>query len=139
DIDQAVIDPKDRARYVYRHTLMTKTSLLSRRGMWVDALASANQAIALAAMRGDHLLNSMATLAKAELLQRTGDVQAALTTFDAIVPDLVMQPPNLYAEYERILGATLAEAGRSGAAQLHFRRARTMFSFLGSKPGLREV
>ena len=103
--------PGDRRLYVYRHAQLTVRSLLSRQKRWHDALASADALIQLATDAGDQLLRQMALLTKAELLQDVGNTREAMETLDIVVDTLAQQPPQLYAQYERILACALAGEG----------------------------
>ena len=131
--------PGDRRLYVYRHAQLTVTHLLSRQKRWHDALASADSLIQLATDAGDHLLRQLALLTKTELLQDVGNTREAMETLDIVVDTLAQQPPQLYAQYERILACALAGEGDRHTAAQHFERARRVYEGIRSAPGLVEL
>ncbi len=139
EIEQSVRLPQDRARYVYRHTQLTRTQLLGRQGSFDDALAHADLVLSLAAEAGDHLLSNMAQLTKAELLQQANRIPESLTLLDGIADNLASQPPDLYAQYERILACALARAGHIDTARLHRERAERLYTSLRHAPGQIEL
>ena len=123
EIDHSVRPSQDRSRYVYRHTQLTRTHLLGRQGRLTDALAHADSVLALASEAGDQLLFNMAQLTKAELLQQANRIPESLALLESLVDNLASQPPDLYAQYERILACGLALTGQIDAARLHRERA----------------
>src|SRR4029453_12369523 len=105
----------------------------------LDAWMSENEVIGLASETGDHLLNQMALLTKAELLQQVGNVAETMKTLDALADTLAQQPPELFAHYDRILACTLAARGDIETATLHFDRAKRTYESIRSTPGLVEL
>ncbi len=88
---------------------------------------------------GDQLLRQLALLTKTELLQDVGNTREAMETLDIVVDTLAQQPPQLYAEYERILACALASEGDRHTATQHFERARRVYEGIRSTPGLVEL
>lgn len=76
-----------RRRYVFRHSQMTRTRLLTRLGHWDEATASAGQVIALAEQTGDILLRATALINQAELFIRADRLADALPLLDAVVSE----------------------------------------------------
>jgi DNA-binding NtrC family response regulator len=138
-IDQSIRAPKDRLLYAHRYALLTRSELLGRQGMLNDALAHVDSVLALAGEAGDHLLFNMAQLTKAELLQQANRIPESLTLLESVVDNLASQPPDLYAQYERILACGLALTGDIDAARLHRERAERVYASLRHAPGLIEL
>ena len=88
---------------------------------------------------GDDLLFNMARLTKAELLQQANRIPESLTLLENVVDNLANQPPDLYAQYERILACGLARTGHLDAARLHRERAERVYASLRHAPGLIEL
>ena len=104
-----------------------------------DALAHVDSVLALAGEAGDHLLFNMAQLTKAELLQQANRIPESLTLLECVVDNLASQPPDLFAQYERILACGLALTGDIDAARLHRERAERVYASLRHAPGLIEL
>ena len=104
-----------------------------------DALAHADSVLALASEAGDQLLFDMAQLTKAELLQQANRIPESLALLESLVDNLASQPPDLYAQYERILACGLALTGQIDAARLHRERAERVYANLRHAPGLLEL
>jgi transcriptional regulator with PAS, ATPase and Fis domain/tetratricopeptide (TPR) repeat protein len=138
-IDESIRTPKDHVLYGHRYSKLTRTQLLAREGRLLDALGTVEGVIRLAADSGDHLLNQMALLTKAELLQQVGNVSEAMKTLDTLADTLAQQPPEHFAHYDRILACTLAARGDIETATLHFDRARRTYESIRSTPGLVEL
>jgi DNA-binding NtrC family response regulator/tetratricopeptide (TPR) repeat protein len=138
-VSESISTPRDRRLYGYRHSQMTYTHLLMRRAEWDAALESADSLARLADESGDHLLQQIAFLTKAELLQQLGRIPEAMQTLDVVVQTLAQQPPDLWAHYERILACALLEAGDRDAATLHLQRARRLYESIRSVPGSLEL
>mgnify|MGYP003694323015 CR=1 FL=1 len=112
-IDESLRTPRDHVLYGHRYSKLTRTQLLAREGRLVDALGTVEGVVQLAADSGGHLLNQMALLTKAELLQQVGNVAEAMKTLDALADTLAQQPPELFAHYDRILACTWPPAATS--------------------------
>ena len=78
----------------------------------------------------------MAQLTKAELLQQANRIPESLALLESLVDNLASQPPDLYAQYERILACGLALTGQIDAARLHRERAERVYANLRHAPGL---
>ena len=138
-IDESVRTPDDRVQYARRYAQLTRTQLLARQMRLPEALASAESLMQLAEQAGDHLLQQVALLTKAELLQQAGNVPEAMETLAIVVRTLPQQPPDLYAQYERILACALLDAGDRDSATRHLARARRLYESIRSAPGLLEL
>ena len=138
-IDESVTSPKDRSRYVHRHTQLTRTQLLDRTGNLRQAIAHADLVLTLAAEAGDHLLHNATLLTKAGLLQAAGKISEALSVLDTIAPTMANQPPDFFAHYETILASALVSTGNMQTAGWHRRRAERTYKSLGHVPGALEV
>ena len=138
-IDESVRSPGDRVLYSYRHSLLTRSALLTRQDRLDEALATADSVLALATEAGDHLLCDMALLARADLLRQTGRTGEALELLGEVAARLVERPLDLHAHYECVLACTLAADGDADAARLHYDRARRLYDSLHNAPGLLEL
>jgi DNA-binding NtrC family response regulator/tetratricopeptide (TPR) repeat protein len=127
--------PGDHRLYVYRHARLTHTQLLAHQQRWAEAMVSAESLVKLAGDAGDHWLEQVALLTKAELLQQAGQVREAMNTLDVVVDTLAQQSPDLFGHYERILACAIA--GETGA--LHLERARRVYEGIRNAPGLVEL
>ncbi|PYR54831.1 MAG: hypothetical protein DMF91_25835, partial [Acidobacteria bacterium] len=78
-------------------------------------------------------------LTKAELLQQMNRLEESTATLDTIVMDLLVNPPDLHAHYERILACALAAGGHTDAARTHYERSRRIYSALSNVPGTMEL
>ena len=95
------IRPEDRSLYVYRHSQLTRTRLLLRRGLANEALESAECVLALAQLAGDHLLSAIGHIAKGEVLQRLGRFGESLAALEIVVRSFPNHPPDIHARYRR--------------------------------------
>ena len=138
-IEQSIRIPSDHRPYVYRYALLTHTQVLMYQTRWHEALVSAESLIQVASDAGDHLLRQIALLTKAEVLQQAGNVRESMATLDLVVDTLAQQPPDLHAQYERILACALAESGDREAATRHVERAKRLYEGIRSAPGLVEL
>src|SRR5439155_4640667 len=138
-IDESLKTPQDRTLVAHRHTLLTRVQLHARQSQYDDALAAAESLESVANRSGDHLLRTMAVLTKAELLQQMNRLEESTATLDAIVTDLLVNPPDLYAQYERILACALAASGHFDAARTHYARSKRMYTALSNVPGAMEL
>jgi DNA-binding NtrC family response regulator/tetratricopeptide (TPR) repeat protein len=138
-IDESLKTPKDRTLFAHRYTLLTRIQLLARQSRFDDALAASESLESVANRSGDHLLFTMALLTKAELLQQTNRLEESTATLDTIVMDLLVNPPELHAHYERILACALAAGGNTDAARTHYERSKRIYSALSNVPGTMEL
>jgi DNA-binding NtrC family response regulator/tetratricopeptide (TPR) repeat protein len=124
----------ERARYVFRHTQLTKSKLLLRQNRRSGAMSVADEVSALAQQSGDVLLSSSAELVKAELLIQDGRVSDALSLLESVVPELPQRPPRLYGVYESLIGLASVQTHSGQSSDQHFRRAEAVFDALGNGP-----
>jgi DNA-binding NtrC family response regulator/tetratricopeptide (TPR) repeat protein len=137
-IDKSIKSPKDRFLNGNRSAVLTRALLLNRLGRNEEALAQVELTSALARQAGDAFLALVASLTRAEILQQTGHVPEAVTLLTTLLPDLIDQSPELYAQNERILACALARQGRANEAQTHYERARRIHVVSGCSSGLLE-
>ncbi len=138
-VELGVSEPRDRILYGYRHGVLTRAQVEARGGHLGDAIDHTEYALSLASDAGDHLLWNLAQLTKAQLLQRDGRVSESLALLEPLLPTLLNQSPDLYAQYETILACALVSAGRSDVASAHRRRAERLYTSLRHAPGLLEL
>jgi len=139
-ISEAVRHSNDRLLYAHRHALLTRASVLARRGEFVEALQSADLASELAKQTKDDLLAMLSHIARLELLSDVpaqGLREAGAQT--AVLNGLTSCPPDVHARYERAVACSLAAKGKRLAAMSHFGRARRIYEALHSVPGIIEV
>ena len=128
------IRPADRTLYHHRHSALTHCALLFRQGRVDDALHRLDAVLQLADAVGDALLRQKTLLTKAECLEtlgRSDDFRAALD--DAVV-ELTGDSPELYAQYERVLGSPLSAPSDGIAGIAHYERALRLCHALQSVP-----
>ena len=135
-IDDLLGVSENRTRYVYRHALLTRVNAWSRSGRVQDALAEVDTAIHLAETSGDGLLFHVATLTKAELLANTARVVEAIRVIEHVSLTVGLQPPDVYALYERVLACALWKENNKTAASSHIARAKRIYEALHHSPGL---
>jgi DNA-binding NtrC family response regulator len=137
-ISAAAPTGSNRRPYAYRHALLTRTQLLARQGHFHDALASVESVLQLASEAHDHLLHQVGLITKADLQRQLGRTRESFATLDLVVSSLTQQPPDLYADYERVIACALAATGESEAA-IHFDRAKRMYESIQNLAGLSEL
>ncbi len=139
DIEDTLQCQDDRTRFVYRYAQLTRTVMLSRMGQSDAALESAEQVVSLAQRSGDVLLNALAVLSRAEVLDQCGQFASAALTLRPLVVQLKDLPSHVHATYERIVGQFLIRDGKNSAARGHFERARRICEYVRSAPALKEL
>jgi transcriptional regulator with PAS, ATPase and Fis domain/tetratricopeptide (TPR) repeat protein len=138
-IDESVQKRSDQTQYSRRYSQLTRTQLLARQKRFADALKCCKSLVELSKEADDQRLGQIALLTKAELFQQMGNNQACMETLDQVVPSLAQQPPDLHAQYERILACALAAGGDHLAAAPHLARARRIYESIRGAPGLLEL
>jgi transcriptional regulator with PAS, ATPase and Fis domain/tetratricopeptide (TPR) repeat protein len=138
-IDTAIRSDSDRLLYAHRHAELTRARLLARRGRTVDALVQLDFVLELATRTGDQLLSRTTLLQKAELLLQSQRVPEALVALNEVVSSVTSSPPDVYAEYERLLACALLEQGHRAESQHHRIRAQRIFRQLRDVPALLEL
>ena len=139
EIDNSITAPSDRSRYVYRHTQLTRVQLLARLGDLDGALRHVEFALTLATQSRDHLLNNLALLARAELLQEAERVSDCASLLRNLVLAIPSQAPDFFAQYERVLACGMARTGQIEAAEAHRRRAERVYIGLRHEAGQLEL
>jgi tetratricopeptide (TPR) repeat protein len=129
-LEASVQNEKDRTWYVYREAELTRARLLARRDFVTDALSKVERVLALAIEARDTLTVKRASLTKAELCVRSGDVESATEILRSIVPTLASDSPELIAHAEQIFACALVAAGDLGTAGFHRDRALRICSTL---------
>ena len=71
--------------------------------------------------------------------EREHRVEEPQAILKAIGADLSRLPPELHAQYERVVGKALSRAAREDEAASHFARAERIYRALGNAPGLLEL
>jgi transcriptional regulator with PAS, ATPase and Fis domain len=139
DIDDAIIVADDRARYVYRHTQLTRLQLLGRLNSTKDALQHADFVMTLAERSGDQLLSDLTRLSRADILQATGQIAESVALWQTIVPAIPQRSPDFLAQYECVLACTIARTGEIERAEQHRRRAERIYRALKHQTGQLEL
>ena len=138
-IDSSLRTERDRTLYAHRYAELTRAQLLADQGHLQDAMVRAESALALATLGGDALLSQRVQLTKAELLQRLGRIPMAMAIVRSLLPGLVGESPELYAQYEQILACASAAEGHVSAGRSHYRRALRIYEGLGTVRGQVEL
>ena len=138
-IDSSLRTERDRSLYAHRHAELTRAQLLADQGHLEDAMVRSESALALATIVGDALLSRRVDLTRADLLQRLGRVPMAMAIIQSILPRLVGESPELYAQCEQILACASARDGHLSAGRSHYRRARRIYEALGTVRGQMEL
>jgi len=99
-LEASVQSENDRTWYVYREAELTRAHLLARRDFVTDALSKVERVLTLAIEARDTLTVKRASLTKAELCVRSGDVESATEILRSIVPTLASDSPELIAHAE---------------------------------------
>lgn len=136
-IDSGVSSARDATLYAHRHSKLTRSRLLIRENALDQALEHSQEALRLAEVSGDRLLRLMSTLAQVEILSRQERWGELIILLDSLSASLPQMPPELLANYERVLGWSLRTAPTMAAA--HFSRARRALTALGHRPGLLDL
>jgi tetratricopeptide (TPR) repeat protein len=116
DIDEIVVTENDRARYVYRHTQLTRIRLLADNGKFDEALKHVDLVLGLASRSADNLLRDLAMLAKADTLQECNRIDECIAILQSLIDAITNRPADFFAQYERILGCAIARTGRTEVA-----------------------
>ena len=129
-------DEGERASYGYRGAVLTEALLASRLGQVDQAIEKAQLAWSLGKIANDEWLMRRALFAKAEFLSRKGEVKEALAAIDLESWTLLHEPPDLFAQYERIIATSLSDDTNSAP---HLSRAKRIYLGTGQKPELIEL
>jgi transcriptional regulator with PAS, ATPase and Fis domain/tetratricopeptide (TPR) repeat protein len=122
-LEASVESENDRLWYVYREAELTRVHLLVKRDSVAEALSKAERVLALATQANDTLTAKRASLTKAELWVRAGDIQSAMGILQNILPTLPSDSPELFAYTEQIFACASVRAGDFGTAGFHRDRA----------------
>src|SRR5262249_42537356 len=113
--------------------------LFAREGNLRDALGTADATLSIARDSGDCLLETLGAVCKADVLRQMGSRRIAVQMLCDISLQLLQRPPDVFAQYERVLACSLAEAGELDAGRGHFERSRRIYEGLQTVPGLMEL
>jgi DNA-binding NtrC family response regulator/tetratricopeptide (TPR) repeat protein len=138
-IEEGIQVPGDRMVYPHRHATLTRASLLAREGHIEDAINQADRTLSLAEEAKDLFLWQRGLLTKARFLQLAGRDVESMALLDRALPDLILQSPDLHAQYEMILACAQASAGLVDIAIAHRTRAERLFATLHHTPGLLDL
>src|SRR5439155_1478299 len=138
-IDESIQCPSDRMLYAHRYALLARSELLAREGRLHQALETTESVLTVAREAGDRLLQALAAVFKAEVLQRLGEQNEALTILSEISMTLLERPPDIYAQCERLLACGLAHDGYIVSGQSHYERSRRIYEGLHTVPGMMEL
>jgi tetratricopeptide (TPR) repeat protein len=139
EIEEAPLTPRSYATYVYRHSLLTRAQLSTRRGEITKATRVIERALRLAEEADDSLLMVSALLVKVDLLLVRSELAKVGKVLDRINARLEGQSADVYARYERALGHAAAAGGHSAVSQDHADRAKRIYSGLNYVQGLSEL
>lgn len=135
-IDASVLTDRDRRLYSNRCACLTRALVEFAKSDYAGAAISLAAALELASASGDRLLEFRATLATAELLQRTGNLEQCVATLERLGPSLASFPPDIYARYEQVVGAALEGEGSTYSARQHLERSRLILAGLQNAVGV---
>jgi transcriptional regulator with PAS, ATPase and Fis domain/tetratricopeptide (TPR) repeat protein len=136
ELDSRMLQTGRRESYVYRHSQLTRTKLLAYQGKLQDAISSAEHVLTMARDIGDHALQVSAQLALGDLFQRTGHFQRVTAILDSLSSTLGVHPPDVYAQYEQIIGCALARVKNVEGARHHLERSRRIYETVGAVTGI---
>src|SRR5207253_1045341 len=122
-----------------RHAQLTRAELESAQGNIEQALRHVESTLTLATKSRDDLLYRIALLTKAEALLRKNDVTHCVVILNEIAAGIPGQSPHLFAEYERILAATLVVVGDNESSASHRERSTRLYTSLRHAPGLMQL
>jgi len=137
-IESSIHVEQDRLSYEQRYSALTRIHLLARQGHTRQALEGTHAVLELAQRASDSLLQRQGLLTQADLLQKTGEVQASMALISEIVPGLMGLSPELHARSEQVLACALARCGDEDA-EMHRDRAHRIYRSIGSIPRLQEL
>src|SRR5436190_2538729 len=138
-IDHSIRTEEDRIMYGHRYAALTRTQLLASQGRIHEAVVMNELVLELATRGGDSLLEKRSQLTKAELLQQVGRIPASMATLEAVVPGLLGESPELFAQCEQVLACALVSEGDTRAGSHHYERASRIYRSVRSAPGLIEL
>src|SRR5436309_1315424 len=92
-VDESIRTPEDRRLYLYRHTLLTRATLLAKQKRWKEASEVIERVLFIATQASDKLLLVAGVLAQAESLQRLGDNPTCLSLLSKIISAPESLPP----------------------------------------------
>jgi tetratricopeptide (TPR) repeat protein len=138
-IDSSLRTEQDRSLYAHRYAELTRVQLLADQGHLEQAMVRTQSALALATLSDDALLSQRVQLTRADLLQRLGRVPMAMSIVRSVLPALVGESPELYAQCEQILACASAIEGSVAAGRSHYRRAVRIYEALGTVRGQMEL
>ena len=87
-IDQGVSTQEDWLLYGNRHSRLTRTLVLMRRGSMDAALAEVNGVLKLSAVVGDHFLHDTASILRADIFRSLARTDDFLRALEEVVPSL---------------------------------------------------
>ena len=134
-IDQGVSTQEDWLLYGNRHSRLTRTLVLMRRGSMDAALAEVNGVLKLSAAVGDHFLHDTASILRADIFRSLARTDDFLRALEEVVPSLQSGEPRLYARYLELLICEFWLPPDGGYAEQLLTRARQIYAVLQDIPG----
>jgi transcriptional regulator with PAS, ATPase and Fis domain len=131
---ETIRNSTDRFSYGHREAALTRARLFARQDNLRGAIAECDNALSLARTVQDDWLETHAVFAKAEFTARLGEGRQALGLIDGRWDNLLEEPLDLLAQYERLLGTALATGKQLVTARPHFERARRLYVGIGDGP-----
>jgi transcriptional regulator with PAS, ATPase and Fis domain/tetratricopeptide (TPR) repeat protein len=138
-IERAIRSDLDRARYVYRHSLLTRVQLLIERKNVLEGLKMVETAIRMGMKSRDHAHIHSALVLRADLELRANNTSDVVTLIDRLGQEEWTRSPEMIAGYERALACALGWHGNTAVARVHYERAKRIYDALGHKQGTLEL
>jgi DNA-binding NtrC family response regulator/tetratricopeptide (TPR) repeat protein len=139
EIEGGITTLDDKLLWAQRHAALTRTRLMARQGLYRDALRQAERTLEVARRSQDHFLSRMLVIEKSHILQQLKRLPESLELLKVVLELAPNEMPELYAEYETLLSRALLMEQKPHSAEVHLRRAQTIFHSLRHQPGLSEV
>src|SRR5258707_7034703 len=93
-----------------------------------DALRHAHVVVTLADQSGDHLLNDLMSLTRADILQEANKIGECVSLLRTLISAIPNRSPDFLAQYERILACAMVRTGQLEGAEQHRRRAARIYA-----------